>query len=619
MCENSSEQNQFGVGVANFERIINKGYVYVDKTALIHTLISSDKWSDAPCFLSRPRRFGKTLLLDTMQNIFEGRQELFSGLEIENLMGERWDAFPVIRISFNTFKAKPPERVEAGLLAAIKRIAKHHGIIIDADDSSIAISDLIDSLSMNHKKEWIASGKDPSVLGSGNVVLLIDEYDFPLIANIGNRDKCNDIRLILHEFYSTIKGYENKLRFVFITGITKFRELSLFSAMNTVRDITLESIFAGICGFTIDEIKKSFSQYLTPTLSALKEKGQLGLDASVADLLKTMVEWYNGYTWDAKTEVLNPLSVMSFFQEKSFGNYWYQTGSSLLTSRVANNGTDYFKVFSKDLSFNESLPLMRINSLNETVLLMQAGYLTVSGITGSGTDTRYQLKIPNNEIRDSIRFELLTNLLVPDKYLSESSQYLNKKYINLLHAFASRDEAGCEFFLSTILAGIVQTGPGSPDSLDSFVRTGKKIALFSPNEFFFRSVIQLLLELGNKLAIPESTSDVGRSDLVVQIPGNGWVAIEIKHEKADPAHKGSDVYFAGEKIVTGKPSKYVKGRLEKMISIAFNQIINKNYAKKYLSEGGDVYATAMAVYGTSNVMVKFKKVVWAGREKQHGN
>ncbi|MDR1035007.1 MAG: AAA family ATPase [Deltaproteobacteria bacterium] len=626
MSEKKTEKDPFGVGVDTFDWIIDNDYVYVDKTELIHKLISPGTWSNAPCFLSRPRRFGKTLLLDTMQNVFEGRRDLFSGLAIEKLIGKRWDVFPVIRISFNTgFKTNPPEELEASLLSSIKRVASNYKMVLDSKNSPSAMADLITMLSNSHKEHCLKRRKAPSKFGSRNVVVLIDEYDFPLIANIGNQDRCKDIRLTLHDFYSTITGCSKYLRFVFITGITKFRELSLFSAMNTVRDITLDPTFAGICGFTIDEIKKSFSKYLAPTLSILKKKGQLDKDASIDDLLKTMEYWYNGYTWDAETEVLNPLSVLRFFQEKSFNNYWYQTGSSLLTSRIAHNGTDYFKVFAKDLSFKESLPEMHINSLNDTVLLMQAGYLTVNGITGSGIDTKYHLKIPNNEIRDSVRLELLANLLAPDKPPSEAKEYLNEKYLNLLYAFATRDEAKCEFYLSTILAGIVQNGPGCPDSLDSpgnsygAVSSGstvKQIDLFSHTEFFFRTIIQLLLELGNKVVTPESPSDVGRSDLAVQVPGNGWVAIEIKHEKADPAHKGSDVSFAGETLVIRKPSKYVNGRLEKMISAAFVQIINKNYAKKFLSEGVDVYAVAVAVYGTSDVKVRFKKVVWAGRGKR---
>jgi hypothetical protein len=624
------EENPFGVGEQNFENIICEKGVYVDKTDLIHRMISGS-WSYVPKFLSRPRRFGKTLLLDTIQKVFEGRRELFSGLAIENLMGDRWDVFPVIRISLNTCKTDSPELLEESLLGAVQLSAFQNHMVLAAKNSSSAMAELIVRLSVNHRNDWIEKGKDPSRINRGNVVVLIDEYDYPLIGRIGDPKGANNFRTTLRDFFSNIKGNSQFLRFVFITGITKFREMSLFSAMNTTLDITLDPSYARICGFKIDEIEKSFSQYLDPALSALKQKGQLGIDASVKDLLQTLSKWYNGYTWDGKTEVLNPLSVLKFFQNNEFGNYWYQSGSSLLTSQIAKNGADYFRVFSKDLSFQDSLPEMHINKLNNTVLLMQAGYLTVSGISGTGTAKQYQLKIPNYEIRDSIRIELLTHMLVRDTNDTNIIQHLNEKYLNLLHAFAIHDEANCEFFLSTILAGIIQCGTGILDSDDSTdalgspgisgstARTGKsvvKIDSVSPGEYFFRTIFQLLLEFGNKSASPEQFSDIGRSDLVVQVPGNGWVVIEIKHEKADPAHKGSDVSFSGETIAVGKPSKYVRGRLEKMISAAFSQIINKNYAKKYLSDGVDVYAVAMAVYGTSDVMVRFKKVVWAGGGKR---
>ncbi|MDR1035903.1 MAG: AAA family ATPase [Deltaproteobacteria bacterium] len=609
--KNDSAKNPFGVGEEIFDNIIQTKSVYVDKTELIYKLVS-DPFSHVPRFLSRPRRFGKTLLLDTMQNVFEGNRELFSGLAIENLMSDRWDAFPIIRLSFNTIKSNPPDIFESSLLGAIKRVAQENQIILDASDSTTAMANLILSLSLKYREDLTRNGKASSILPWRNVVVLIDEYDYPLIRSIGNDTSSEKVRLILHDFYSAIKGCSKYLRFVFITGITKFRELSLFSAMNTALDITLDSDFANICGFTIDEIKESFSEYLAPTLLTLIDKGQLGQNASEKDLLKALAHWYNGYTWDGKTEVLNPLSVLNFFKEQEFDNYWYQTGSSLLTSKISQKDTDYFKVFSNDLSFKKALPEMYINSLNHTVLLMQAGYLTVSGITGSGTNKQYNLKIPNNEIRDSIRLELLTRLLVPASELSDSAQYLNKKYLQFLDAFATRDESKSEFFLSTIFAGHVQRGPGS---LESVERAYGHINPSILNEFFFRSLLQLLLEFGNKIVTPDSCSDIGRSDLAVQVPGNGWVTIEIKHEKADPAHKETDVSFDGETIVLGKRSEYVNSRLEKMISAAFAQTIDKNYAKKYLSEGVDVYAAAFAIYGTSDVMVRFKKVIWCREQR----
>jgi hypothetical protein len=609
-----TEKSPFPVGGSTFEEIIRDKGVYVDKTGLIHTLISAS-WSDAPYFLSRPRRFGKTLLLDTINCIFQGRRELFSGLEIDRRPGFSWDQFPVISIALN--RTQPEQDLfEPTLLGEVKRIANKNGIVLDSVSSSMAIADLIESLALKHKASWEKQGKDPHLLYKGNVVLLIDEYDFPLISNIGNPKKQEEIRLALRSFYSSIKGCSENLRFTFITGVTKFRQLSLFSSMNNIKDISLNERFATICGFTKQEVKTYFSQFMGSTLLDLKSKGQVDEDADGDSIIEHLMKWYNGYSWDGKSHVLNPLSVLTFFENKEFGNYWYQTGSSLLTSRVANNTVDYFKIFDKDLSFGGLYPEMDLNNLNDTILLMQAGYLTIDSITGFGSRKIYNLTIPNNEIKDSIRLELLAAFFVPSNSLNPDT-YLNRKYLQFLKFFGSRDERKCEFFLSTILAGIIQRGPGSPkiqefqDGQDDQKEDNEKGQQATATEFLFRSLLQLLIEFGNQLVIPESFSDIGRSDLAVQ-SNKGWVAIEIKHENADTTHEKTDVSCNKGDIIHGIRSEYVNGRLEKMINQAFIQIVQKNYAKKYLADGFDVYAAAVAVYGTSDVMVRFRKVIWEG-------
>ncbi|MDR1312664.1 MAG: AAA family ATPase [Deltaproteobacteria bacterium] len=605
------EKSPFPVGGSTFEEIINDKGVYVDKTGLIHALISAS-WSDAPYFLSRPRRFGKTLLLDTIKCIFQGRRELFSDLEIERRPAFSWDAFPVIHISLNSTKSEEG-LFEPSLLKVVKRAALENGVVLDSGDSSSAIADLILMLSLDHKSSWKKQGKDPRLLYKGNVVLLIDEYDFPLISNIGNPEKQEKIRLTLREFYSSIKSCLRYLRFTFITGVTKFKQVSLFSSMNTVKDISLDERFSTICGFTIQDVKTYFSKYMSTTLSDLKSKRQVDEHADADSLIEHLMKWYNGYSWDGKSQVLNPLSVLTFFENRRFGNYWYQTGSSLLTSRVANNAADYFKIFDKDLSFDDSFPEMDLYNLNATILLMQAGYLTVASTTENGPEILYALKVPNNEIRDSIRLELLAEFFVPSN-MEPGKSYLNQKYLQFLKAFNTRNEEECEFFLSAILAGIIQRGAGSPQTMEVKERVNEKLQQATTTEFFFRSLLQLLIEFGNKSVMPESPSDIGRSDLAVK-SSNGWVAIEIKHEKADSAHEQTDVSHNKRDIVLGGRSEYVNGRLEKMINQAFIQIIQKNYAKKYLADGFDVYAAAVAIYGTSDVMVRFRKVIWKGDQK----
>jgi hypothetical protein len=613
MTQTDLKRSPFPVGEASFERIIKNQGVYVDKTGLIRDLISSS-WPGAPYFLSRPRRFGKTLLLDTIKCVFQGKRELFSGLEIERRAGFNWDAFPVIHISLNN---TTPEQdlFEPTLLDEVKTVALKNGVVLDSITSSSAIANLIVRLSLDHKASWEKQGKDPRLLDDGNVVLLVDEYDYPLISNIGNPQKQEKIRLALRNFYSSIKRSLENLRFTFITGVTKFRQVSLFSSMNTIKDISLNEHFSSICGFTEQEVKSYFSNFLNKTLSHLISERQAGELADVDSLIAQVMKWYNGYSWDGKAKVLNPLSVLTFFENMEFGNYWYQTGSSLLTSRVANNTADYFKIFDKDLSFEGSFPEMDLNNLNDSILLMQAGYLTVGNVTKIGTDKYYNLKVPNNEIKDSIRIELLADFFVPAN-TGPAKSYLNQKYLQFLKAFSSRNEEDCEFFLSSILAGIIQSGPGSPKNMDNQERANEKNQHATTTEFLFRSLLQLLIEFGNKSVMPESSSDIGRSDLAV-LSSNGWVAIEIKHEKENSAHEQTGVSLNKGDIVYGRRSEYVNGRLEKMINQAFIQIIQKNYAKKYLADGFDVYAAAVAVYGTSDVMVRFRKVVWEGALKEN--
>ncbi|MDR1314946.1 MAG: AAA family ATPase, partial [Deltaproteobacteria bacterium] len=234
MTENTMIKDPFGVNVESFETLMEKRKVYVDKTGLIHDLIYG-KGSEVPIFLSRPRRFGKTLLLDTIQTIFEGKRELFSGLEIGKLLGSKWETFPVIRIPFNTITADP-DQFKKSLFFGLKNIAFDADIALETDNPSNAISELISKLSKRHLTASQANGANPNLLNKRNVVLLIDEYDFPLIGNIGSKTELESIRITLREFYSSIKGRSNFLRFVLITGITKFRQISLFSSMNTVCD-----------------------------------------------------------------------------------------------------------------------------------------------------------------------------------------------------------------------------------------------------------------------------------------------------------------------------------------------------------------------------------------------
>jgi hypothetical protein len=556
----------------------------------------SGKDSTVPVFLSRPRRFGKTLLLDTIGNIFEGRRELFTGLEIHRRLGVFWETFPVIRLSFNSITSNP-EVFEDDLLVVIDEIAQKRKIKIKARSPSAAISILIKKLSEKHR---FSQPPDSSRLTLGNpfrnVVLLIDEYDFPLVGNIGVRTDLEKIRLTLHDFYSSVKSCSKFLRFVFITGITKFRQLSVFSGMNNTQDISLTEKYATVCGFTKDEIESVFENYFEPTLVALKRKNQISEESTPIDLMKRLMEWYDGYSWDGISQVLNPFSVLSFFKKKSFGNYWYESGSSLLTSNISQNKTDYFKIFDKNLTMVSPYPVTDINNMDSTAVLMQAGYLTIDRITELTPKPKYSLKIPNNEIFKSVRLEILQRMIVPSNE-DDPEQYLNQKYLDFLQAFGSYDEKECERNLFIILSSIYQRDPCN-----------------FPNESYFRSLLQLLIGFGNDMALPELPSDIGKSVLAIKTPKGDWVVIEIKHAKSVSPETDTAVpeIITGNdgSIVIGNKPEFVQSILEKKVNDAFLQIVNKNYASKFIDSHSDVHAAAIAIYGTSYVTVRFRQIVW---------
>ncbi|MDR1039693.1 MAG: AAA family ATPase [Deltaproteobacteria bacterium] len=250
------------IPVDTFTGLIELGAVYVDKTGLLSELVKSY----GPYFLARPRRFGKSLLLDTIQQIFEGKRELFVGLDIERKVQDfSWTIFPVIRINMNAVEVEPAD-FQADLISQLKLYADSYDVKINRTKIAGAIRDVIMKISIKCAVPKNESDRRIDI-GARNVVLLIDEYDFPLLRHLRDPIKIEQMRSILYGLYSSIKGCSKFLRFVFITGITKFKHPSLFSALNNVMDITFDENFSTICGFTKDEIKLNYGMYLDKALS----------------------------------------------------------------------------------------------------------------------------------------------------------------------------------------------------------------------------------------------------------------------------------------------------------------------------------------------------------------
>ncbi|MCP5108334.1 MAG: AAA family ATPase, partial [bacterium] len=362
------------IGVQAFSKLINGNYLYIDKTRDIYNLFAK---GGQYYFLSRPRRFGKSLLISTLAEIFSGNKELFKGLWIYDKI--EWPQHPVLHIDFSKISHKTPEMLEEALDTLVEKTAADNNI------------QLTPGLFLKEKFAQLLekmAQKQP-------VVILIDEYDKPMIEYMetDKMETAKEIRSVLKSFYGVIKGSDEFLRFVFITGVSKFSKVSVFSDLNNLRDITLSKEFSTMLGYTETEMKHYFKPYMEKLADETeKNKGQLS---------KEIKQWYNGYSWDGKNFVYNPFSILNMFMEKNFGNFWFSTGTpTFLVKLIKDQESDVVEFENlpvKSYSFDS----YDIENMDIAGVLFQTGYLTIKQITIENNDKTYHLSYPNQEVRKS--------------------------------------------------------------------------------------------------------------------------------------------------------------------------------------------------------------------------
>ena len=368
------------VGIQDFRTIREEGYLYLDKTEHIYNLIQSGKIY----FLSRPRRFGKTLLVSTLECLFKGERELFKGLRIE----DKWDwdkTYPVIRLDMSSVPIRNKEEADELLSYKINKIAEGHGIKIGGKKSSHRFSELIHFLGEKYSQK---------------VVILIDEYDAPIISNLDDIDKAKAIREEIRDFYRVLKSEEASLRFIFLTGVSKFSKAGVFSALNNLRDITISDISSVMLGITQDEMEQDFSGYI----DALAEREGRNRD----EIIDKIRQWYNGFCFDGEVReekrVYNPFSTLLLFAEQAFRNYWFESGSPkfLLDLLKANEYdiSEFEEFRAGGIEFNSYEP----DDLKIEALLLQTGYLTLKKRIANEI---YVLGFPNKEIKESFNAYLI--------------------------------------------------------------------------------------------------------------------------------------------------------------------------------------------------------------------
>ncbi len=350
------------IGIQSFVNIRTENYYYVDKTYFVKKLVSEGKYF----FLSRPRRFGKSLFLDTLRQAFLGKKELFTGLYLEN----SWDwskKYPVIYISLGAGVIKEKEILEKKINYIVNDYAELYKVNLKKDILADRFEELIIKLSQKYGQQ---------------VVVLVDEYDKPILDNIENKEIAIEMRECLKNFYSVLKDADPYLKFVFITGVSKFNKVSLFSGLNNLQDITLNPEYATICGYTQEEFEKVFKE-------RLKE-----ID------LEEVKKWYNGYSWLGKP-VYNPFDILLFLSEKTFRPFWFETGTPTFLIKLIIEKQKNLPSLEGIEVGEEILGSFDVDYVIPEALLFQTGYLTIKKIRKRGAFLKYALDWPNLEVKVS--------------------------------------------------------------------------------------------------------------------------------------------------------------------------------------------------------------------------
>ena len=373
----------YPIGIQTFERIRKEDKLYIDKTEYIYRMAHT---SGTYFFLGRPRRFGKSLLVTTMQSYFEGKKEFFKGLAIEKLEKE-WMEYPVLHFDMSGGKHMDKEQLEEYLDYRLQEEEKKWGVTKPVKGANNRLIDLINTA-------YEKSGKQ--------VVVLIDEYDAPMLDVVHEKEQLDMLRNMMRNFYSPLKYSEAKLRFVFLTGITKFSQVSIFSELNNIINISMSDEYAGICGITKEELLTQMSE----DIDELAKSQELTREETIAELKEN----YDGYHFSAKSpDVYNPFSLLNCFSTREFGAYWFSSGTPTYLIKMMRKfkvmPTNISKMYAKSSAFDA--PTENMTAI--TPLLYQSGYLTIKGY--DKFSKLYTLDLPNKEIKVGLFESLLPNYL----------------------------------------------------------------------------------------------------------------------------------------------------------------------------------------------------------------
>ena len=515
------------IGLQSFRTIREGDFYYVDKTPLVRELVERGRFY----FLSRPRRFGKSLLLDTLKALFEGKEELFRGLHIH----PHWDwsiQHPVVRLSFDGNYSEPGN-LHSNVVSQLAMIEEDAGL--EPAENCTAPDRLQTLLHRLHR----TTGRQ--------VVVLVDEYDKPILDVLDNPDLAKANRDWLRGFYGIVKGSAEHVRFVFVTGVSMFSKVSLFSGLNNLRDITLDPRYATVCGYTDNDLDQVFA----PELKGLARE--------------EIRRWYNGYHWLGQEKVYNPFDVLLLFDSRKFKPWWFRTGSpSFLFQQLMDKGVSPMEL-ERRVTDEQLVSKFDVGDISVDALLFQTGYLTLVEEEWDGAQTFYTLDYPNLEVRQSLNQGLLSHLGRQGKETSDQGK-------ELARLLADNDFDGFAEHLRAFFAGIPYPWHSKGD--------------MARYEAWYAGILYACFRtIGLDLRV-EDASSRGRSDMVL-----------LHH---------SQVFVLELKVARGEGGADTAHLLHK----AIQQMQQRGYGEKYRHREEPIHLVAL-VFGWQNRNLDAVKAVRA--------
>lgn len=486
-------------GIQNIDEILNDDFLYVDKTQFALQLINEGKHY----FISRPRRFGKSLFISTLSAIFNGKKELFKKCFIYQ-SSYVWQKHPVLSVDFSQIPNRTPEAFETGLKELLQKLAKYHGFAIEGSSVQLLLSNLVEGLSQDHK-----------------VVVLVDEYDKPIINHLQNSEIADKNRDILKDFFATLKSLDKHLKFTFVTGVSKFSQVSLFSGPNNLDDITLDPKYSAMMGYTRAELLKHFKEHI----NHMSQTKNLSSEA----ILDELKQWYNGYCFSEECElVYNPYSTLFYFKKGKASSYWFSSGTPSFLIDEVRKYPQSIVPLSGSVALRSSLSdIAKTDHIDLAALMFQTGYLTIRKYHCD--EDAYTLDFPNREVRGAFFNSLLKEFAkINPMDVAKNADQIRKN-------LSARDIQSFVEIINLHFSKI-------PYQLFNHA-----------NESFYHAVLLTLLEKSGFKTRAEVSTNIGRIDLVCESDQNIYV-FELKLDKtsAQAMTQAADKHYQQRYLDEGK-------------------------------------------------------------------